>query len=135
MEQQKKQEDRKFVSREVLVRMEIFSMLVASIVLMVLALLRPAPLGAPADPLHTPPHVSAPWIFAGIQELLRYLPPLLAGLLIPLAVLFALTFLPFIQTRPTEEGTTSLGKRVLPFVLLVSLLLFIILFTLLHIFH
>lgn len=41
-------------------------------------------------------HISGPWFFIGLQELLRYLPPLLAGVLWPLALVGAL----FLLRRP-----------------------------------
>jgi len=91
--------------------MEILSMLGVTVLLIVLSILRPAPLGPSPDPLQTPAHVSAPWIFAGIQELLRYLSPLLAGVVIPLVLYLLLMFLPFLPGPVTEEGVKTLGKR------------------------
>jgi ubiquinol-cytochrome c reductase cytochrome b subunit len=58
-----------------------------------------APIEGPADPGGIPAeHVKAPWIFVGIQQLLRYLPAVLAGVLVPVTVLIVLGFLPW--TRP-----------------------------------
>lgn len=37
-------------------------------------------------------YISGPWFFLGLQELLRYLPPLLAGVIIPLALLIAVAY-------------------------------------------
>ena len=38
-------------------------------------------------------HIKGPWFFLGLQELLRFLPPLLAGVLFPSTLLLALFFL------------------------------------------
>ncbi|MDO9041513.1 MAG: cytochrome b N-terminal domain-containing protein [Desulfocapsaceae bacterium] len=38
-------------------------------------------------------HIKGPWFFLGLQELLRFLPPLLAGVIFPSTLLLALFFL------------------------------------------
>jgi ubiquinol-cytochrome c reductase cytochrome b subunit len=38
-------------------------------------------------------HINGPWFFLGLQELLRFLPPLLAGVIFPATLLLALIFL------------------------------------------
>jgi quinol-cytochrome oxidoreductase complex cytochrome b subunit len=49
---------------------------------------------APFEPDHLGvTHIAGPWFFLGLQELLRYMPPLIAGMLIPLTFLLALFFL------------------------------------------
>lgn len=49
---------------------------------------------APFEPDHLGvTHISGPWFFVGLQELLRYLPPMIAGIFFPLALLIALAFL------------------------------------------
>jgi quinol-cytochrome oxidoreductase complex cytochrome b subunit len=121
-----------FLPRDLLARMEVVAMLVASVALMVLALLRPAPLGEIADPLMAPSHVSAPWIFAWIQELLRHLPAFVAGVIIPLAVYLLVVILPFIKVEAAEEGTASLKTRILPLILLSASVIFIVVMTIMH---
>ncbi len=39
-------------------------------------------------------HIAGPWFFLGLQELLRYFPPLWAGVLVPASLVIALFFLP-----------------------------------------
>jgi Cytochrome b/b6/petB len=49
---------------------------------------------SPLDPDHLGvTHISGPWFFLGLQELLRYLPPMVAGILFPLTLLVALVLL------------------------------------------
>jgi ubiquinol-cytochrome c reductase cytochrome b subunit len=44
--------------------------------------------------------ITGPWFFLGIQEALRYLPTLLAGIALPASLLVALAFLPGKHQRP-----------------------------------
>ncbi|AGF79122.1 hypothetical protein UWK_02586 [Desulfocapsa sulfexigens DSM 10523] len=49
---------------------------------------------APFEPDHLGvTHINGPWFFLGLQELLRYLPPLLAGVIFPASLLFAIAYL------------------------------------------
>ena len=49
---------------------------------------------APFEPDHLGvTHISGPWFFLGLQELLRYLPPMIAGVFIPLTLLLGIAFL------------------------------------------
>ncbi len=124
--------ERGFVPRETLVRMELLAMLAASVVLMVLALWMPPPLGSKPDPVSTPVGVRAPWIFAGVQEMLRYLPPLLGGVVVPLSVFLFIGALPFLQPGTTGEGAKTLRRRLFPFLFFVLLVLGMVILSLSH---
>jgi menaquinol-cytochrome c reductase cytochrome b/c subunit len=63
----------------------------------VLAILFNAPLKDIANPSVTPPVAKAPWYFAGLQELLSHLQPMVAGVLIPAAALIFLALLPYLD--------------------------------------
>ncbi len=55
--------------------------------LLLFCLLIPAPFDPDALGIF---HISGPWFFLGLQELLRFFPPFLAGVIIPLSLIFAL---------------------------------------------
>ena len=72
--------------------------------LVLLALLWDAPLEGLADPLHTPNPAKAPWYFLGLQELLHYFPPVVAGVLIPTLVVIALIVIPYFNINIQADG-------------------------------
>jgi len=66
-----------------------------------------APLELVADPLHTPNPAKAPWYFLGLQELLHYFPPVVAGVLIPTLVIIALMVIPYFNINIQTGGLWS----------------------------
>ena len=74
------------------------------IALVVTALLFNAPLEGLADPSHTPNPAKAPWYFLGLQELLHYFPPVVAGVLAPGLVVMALIVIPYFNIKIEAEG-------------------------------
>ena len=74
-----------------------------AIVLVVLALLWDAPLEQLANPLLTPNPAKAPWYFLGLQELLHYFPPLVAGVLLPTLVVLGLVVIPYFDVNIEGE--------------------------------
>jgi quinol---cytochrome c reductase cytochrome c subunit, bacillus type len=77
---------------------------VLAIVLVWTALLFNAPLEGLADPSHTPNPAKAPWYFLGLQELLHYFPPVVAGVLAPGLVVIALIVIPYFNINIEAEG-------------------------------
>ena len=73
------------------------------IVLVLVALLWDAPLEQLANPLVTPNPAKAPWYFLGLQELLHYFPPFVAGVLIPTLVVIALVIIPYFNVNIEGE--------------------------------
>lgn len=74
-----------------------------------------APLEGIADPLETPNPAKAPWYFLGLQELLHYFPPVVAGVLIPTLVVIALIVIPYARINREPAALWSWGpRRVLP---------------------
>ena len=52
-----------------------------------------------ANPLLTPNPAKAPWYFLGLQELLHYFPPLVAGIIIPTLVVIGLIVIPYFNVN------------------------------------
>jgi len=69
------------------------------IAMVVAALFWDAPLEQLANPLLTPNPAKAPWYFLGLQELLHYFPPFVAGILIPTLVVVALIVIPYFHVN------------------------------------
>ncbi len=88
---------------EVLFRVAAVIML-GAVVLVWMALLWDAPLEQLADPTKTPNPAKAPWYFLGLQELLHYFPPVVAGVLIPTLVILALIIIPYFNVNIESQG-------------------------------
>lgn len=86
------------------------AMEILGLVLTALALFWNAPLEGLADPLQTPNPAKAPWYFLGLQELLHYFPPVVAGVLIPTLVVMALIVIPYFRINVEAEGLWTRNK-------------------------
>jgi menaquinol-cytochrome c reductase cytochrome b/c subunit len=80
------------------------AMMTLAIVLVWIALMFNAPLEGVADPSHTPNPAKAPWYFLGLQEMLHYFPPVVAGVLVPGLVVMALIIIPYFKVNIEAEG-------------------------------
>ena len=96
-------EERVMTYPEVFFRVAV-AVMVGAIALVWMALLWDAPLEQLADPMHTPNPAKAPWYFLGLQELLHYFPPVVAGVLIPTLVVIALIIIPYFNVNIESEG-------------------------------
>jgi Cytochrome b(C-terminal)/b6/petD len=85
----------------------VFEVLIIAMVLV--ALFWDAPLEQLANPLLTPNPAKAPWYFLGLQELLHFFPPFVAGILIPTLVVIALIVIPYFHVN--VEGKPLWGKH------------------------
>jgi quinol-cytochrome oxidoreductase complex cytochrome b subunit len=74
--------------------------LVVMVVVLLLALFFNAPLREIANPLNTPNPEKAPWYFAALQELLSHFHPMVAGVLVPGAIIIGLIALPYMDRNP-----------------------------------
>jgi len=115
---------------EVLFRTAVAIMSLA-IVLVWIALFFNAPLEGLADPSHTPNPAKAPWYFLGLQEMLHYFPPVVAGVLVPGLVVMALIVIPYFKVNIEADGLflKDRQKRLRIFYVIASALsLFLLLF-------
>ena len=62
-----------------------------------------APLRELANPNLTPNPSKAPWYFLGLQELLRYFHPMVAGITIPTFILIGLAAIPYVDRNPSNK--------------------------------
>ena len=69
--------------------------------LLVFSSLINAPLRELANPNLTPNPSKAPWYFLGLQELLRYFHPMVAGIVIPTFILVGLAAVPYVDRNPS----------------------------------
>jgi hypothetical protein len=87
-----------------LILREAIAVEVVVIALVIVSLLWDAPLEQLANPLLTPNPAKAPWYFLGLQELLHYFPPLVAGIIIPTLVVIALVVIPYFNINVQGEA-------------------------------
>ncbi|MGZ5288074.1 MAG: menaquinol-cytochrome c reductase cytochrome b subunit [Actinomycetota bacterium] len=62
-----------------------------------------APLRELANANLTPNPSKAPWYFLGLQELLRYFHPMVAGITIPTFILIGLAAIPYVDRNPSNK--------------------------------
>jgi hypothetical protein len=94
-----------------LVYTELISLIVCSVVLIVWSILLKAPLEQPANPANTPNPSKAPWYFLGLQEMLVYFDPWLAGVVLPGLIIVGLIAIPYIDKNPKGNGYFTFTER------------------------
>jgi quinol-cytochrome oxidoreductase complex cytochrome b subunit len=99
---------------------ELLSLIIVTAALIVFSTFVNAPLRELANPNLTPNPSKAPWYFLGLQELLRYFHPMVAGVLVPTLFFVFLFVLPYVDRNPS----TKPGDRKVALVLFTMLLMF-----------
>jgi hypothetical protein len=94
-----------------LVYTELISLILCSVVLIVWSILLKAPLEQPANPANTPNPSKAPWYFLGLQEMLVYFDPWLAGVVLPGLIIAGLIAIPYIDRNPKGNGYFTFKER------------------------
>ncbi len=95
-----------------LLTIEFLAAAAMSVFLLMLGLIVNAPLEELANPNVTPEIAKAPWYFLGLQELLAYFHPSVAGALVPIFVLVGAALIPYVDrgnlaaVRPSDRKTT-----------------------------
>jgi quinol---cytochrome c reductase cytochrome c subunit, bacillus type len=82
---------------------EFVAMFVLSVGLVVFSTFLNAPLRELANANLTPNPSKAPWYFLGLQEMLRYFHPMVAGITIPTFILVGLAAVPFVDRNPSTR--------------------------------
>lgn len=87
-----------------LLSIEFFAAAMMSIFLLLMGVFINAPLEELANGNVTPAVAKAPWYFVGLQELLAYFHPTVAGVLAPTVILVGAALIPFIDRGPKGDG-------------------------------
>jgi len=112
-----------------LVYTELICLVLATAGLTIWAIISKAPLEQPANPGYAPNPAKAPWYFLGLQEMLVYFDPWMAGVVYPGLIIMGLCAMPFIDTNPKGNGYYTVKER--PFALVTFLFGFLILWVVL----
>lgn len=94
-----------------LVYTELISLILCSVVLILWSIFLKAPLEQPANPANTPNPSKAPWYFLGLQEMLVYFDPWLAGVVLPGLIIVGLICIPYIDKNPKGNGYFTFAER------------------------
>mgnify|MGYP001234524497 CR=1 FL=1 len=94
-----------------LVRLEFLCILITMIVLTVWSITIDAPLEEAANPTKTPNPSKAPWYFLGLQEMLVYFDPWMAGVVLPMLIIVGLMVIPYVDINPKGSGYYTFKER------------------------
>ena len=94
-----------------LVYTELFCIILCTVFLIVWAIFFKAPLEEPANPTWAPNPAKAPWYFLGLQEMLVYFDPWMAGVVLPGLIIVGLIAIPFIDVNPKGNGYFTFKER------------------------
>ena len=106
-----KEDDGKVLVWPDLVYTELICMIVLTAVLIVWGIGLQAPLEEPASGVKTPNPSKAPWYFLGLQEMLVYFDPWMAGVVLPSVVIVGLMAIPYIDFNKEGNGYYTIDQR------------------------
>jgi len=108
-----------------LVKVEFLAALLIMAILTIWSVGLDAPLEQPANPALTPNPSKAPWYFLGLQEILVYFDPWIAGVVLPTLIIVGLCAIPYIDINPKGNGYYTFKER--PFAILTFMFGFLVL--------
>ena len=94
-----------------LLRIEFVATIIVTLILMVWSITLDAPLEEPANPTLTMNPSKAPWYFLGLQEMLVYFDPWMAGVVLPSLILVGLMAIPYMDANPLGNGYYTFKQR------------------------
>ncbi len=94
-----------------LVYTELICMVAVTAVLLFWAIALQAPLEEPASSVKTPNPSKAPWYFLGLQEMLVYYDPWMAGVVLPSMIIAGLMAIPYIDFNKKGNGYYTIDQR------------------------
>ena len=94
-----------------LLRIEFLATIIVTLILMVWSITLDAPLEEPANPTLTMNPSKAPWYFLGLQEMLVYFDPWMAGVVLPSLILVGLMAIPYMDANPLGNGYYTYKQR------------------------
>jgi hypothetical protein len=106
-----KLDDEKVLVWPDLVYTEMICMIALSAVLIFWAIWLQAPLEEPASSVKTPNPSKAPWYFLGLQEMLVYYDPWMAGVVLPSLIIVGLMAIPYIDFNKEGNGYYTINQR------------------------
>lgn len=106
-----KLEDEKVLVWPDLVYTELICMVIATFVLVVWSVVLKAPLEQPATSAKAPNPSKAPWYFLGLQEMLVYYDPWMAGVVLPTMIIVGLIAMPYIDYNQKGNGYFTFSQR------------------------
>ncbi len=103
--------DREVHTWPYLMRVEFLAAVIVTVILMVWSITLNAPLEEPANPNLTMNPAKAPWYFLGLQEMLVYFDPWIAGVVMPTVIIIGLMAIPYIDANPLGNGYYTYKQR------------------------
>ena len=94
-----------------LVYSELICMVLLTALLVAWGIVLQAPLEEPASAAKTPNPSKAPWYFLGLQEMLVYYDPWMAGVVLPSLILVGLMAVPYIDFNKLGNGYYTFNER------------------------